>query len=112
MLEIWCINLFYCNVVKKLGAFLVHSLSFGRLEQSTSIRYLCLGATHLVPKVQAFSSPLHFGSSYQIVKQTAQPVSIVFILFPQLSLTKDPLQRLWMAYLFIWREHSREFFYK
>ena len=46
-LKFWCIHLFlFCNVVKKIGAFKVYSLSFNLAdlswpkEQSTSIRYL------------------------------------------------------------------------
>ena len=47
MFKIWCIHLFlFCNVVKKIGTFIVYSLSFNLADlnwledQSTSFRYL------------------------------------------------------------------------
>ena len=49
MLKIWCIHLFlFCNFMKKIGAFIVYSLSFNLAnlnwpeEQSISIRNLCV----------------------------------------------------------------------
>ena len=52
MLKIWCIHLFlFCDVVKKIGAFMIYSLSFNLVdlnwseEQSTFIRYLFVTKT-------------------------------------------------------------------
>ena len=57
MLKIWCIHLFlFCNVMKKIGAFMVYSLSFNLTnlnwpkEQSTSFRYLWTRATEEITK--------------------------------------------------------------